>query len=399
MSTLLADREAAIANPQRATKLSRELLERHAEDNERRGALHQDVVEALREQNLFALFIPAELGGRGADPITALQTVEEIAYADAPTAWVMMAAMVATGSAAAYLSDAAVAEIFGAGKHPAIAGQGIPNGRATRVAGGYRLSGDWSYGSGIKHADYIHTGAMVYENGTLCMTADGPEARIFIVPADQVQLGDNWDALGLRATGSIDYSIRDLFVPEMYSHPTNTHSNRRGNIFGLGIMGMGAIGHTGLALGIGRRTLDELAALVRQKAARPGTVADSESFQEHFGDAEAKLRAARALVYETWRDIWASVSKGNSLTTRQITLYRLALNYTTSAVAGIVTFAYKTAGGVSLRSGILQRLFRDMHGATQHVTVSPAVLRDAGRELAGLAPGKAWGFLGLVDAA
>ena len=399
MSALMAERITNIQAAPDEPRSMRGLLELHAADNERLGALHPDVVRALREQNLFGSFIPEALGGRGADPVTAIETVEEVAYADAPTAWVMMAAMVGTGSAAAYLPEPAVAALFGPGKRPIMAGQGIPNGRATPVAGGYMLSGDWSYGSGIKHADYVHTGGIVFENGAPRMTAHGPEARIFILPAEQVQLGENWDVLGLRATGSIDYKVRDVFVPDTHSHPTTSHSNERGNIFGLGIMGMGAIGHTGLALGIARRALDELAALARQKAARPGSIADSESFQENFGAAEAKLRAARALVYETWRDIWADVSRGESLTTRQITLYRLVLNYTTSAAADITTFAYKAAGGISLRYGILQRLFRDMHGATQHITVSPAVLRDAGKELAGLAKDQAWGFLGLVDAA
>ena len=398
MTTMMAERPLANDAPPELGPAVLGLFQSHAEDNERRGALHPDVVAALRAHNLFGLFIPKALGGRGASPVEALEIIETLSYADAATAWVTFAAATGTG-ASAYLCDETVAALFGIDKRPVIAGQGIPNGRATRVDGGYRLSGDWSYGSGIKHADYVHTGAIVYENGAPVVTADGPEMRIFVMPAAQVQLGDNWDVLGLRATGSVDYAVRDLFVPEAYTHPTKSHSNKRGNIFALGIMGMGAIGHTAFALGMGRRILDELAALMRQKAAKPGSAAASESFQENFGAAEAKLRAARALAFDTWNEIWASVGRGGAMTTRQITLYRLALNYATSSTGDIAAFAYKAAGGVSLRSGILQRLFRDMHAATQHVTVSPGILRDAGKELAGLAPGQVWGFIGLVDAA
>jgi hypothetical protein len=60
-------------------------------------------------------------------------------------------------------------------------------------------------------------------------------------------------------------------------------------------------------------------------------------------------------------------------------------------------FVYRTAGTLALRSGTIQRLFRDMHAGTQHIVAAPPVMRAAGRELAGLAEGKTWLFLDLVD--
>jgi alkylation response protein AidB-like acyl-CoA dehydrogenase len=160
---------------------------------------------------------------------------------------------------------------------------------------------------------------------------------------------------------------------------------------------MSSICHSGFTIGLGRRILDELAAIAQVKSGRLGPLAGSESFLENLGAAEAKLRAARALVFETWRGIEETLYRGQPLSTRQGTLHRLALNHVTWTIAEVCQFAYFAAGGVSLRESTLQRCFRDMHGATQHITSSAPILRDCGRELAGLAKDKIWGFTVLMD--
>ena len=121
-------------------------------------------------------------------------------------------------------------------------------------------------------------------------------------------------------------------------------------------------------------------------------------FQQQFAEAEAKFRAARALCYETWQDVSETISRSEPVARRQFTLTRLALNHVTTVVADICTFAHKTGGGVSLRSGVLQRCFRDMFAATQHRIVSDIMLRECGRELLGTADDKLWSTRGLVDA-
>ena len=160
---------------------------------------------------------------------------------------------------------------------------------------------------------------------------------------------------------------------------------------------MSSIGHTGFTLGVGRRILDEIAVIAGTKAGRFGRLGDSESFLEKFGAAEARFRAARALVFETWHGIEKTLYRGDSLSTRENTLHRLALNHITWTTAELASFSYFAAGGIALRDGALQRFFRDMHAAAQHATSAPPILRDCGRELAGLAPDKVWGFSTLVN--
>jgi alkylation response protein AidB-like acyl-CoA dehydrogenase len=377
------------------------LVRANAAAAEESGELTHEVVEAFHEAELWGLGAPRAVGGLEADPVDALQVIEEVSYADGSTGWVLMAAMLAVGTGGAYLGDGAVERIFPGGRVPVIEGQGTPNGKAVVDDGGYILSGSWSYGSGLKHASWVHTGAMVYErDGSPRLLPGGArEGRIFVLPREQVDYGGNWDVLGLRATGSIDYSIESTFVPDEFTHIFTTETPLRGGpLYTIGIPGFGGIAHSGFALGVGRRVLDDLAALVQDGVARPGQLADSEYFQTEFGATEATYRAARAFVYETWLDIEATLERGDLPSTRQKTLIRLALNHLTSAVAQVCRFVYAAGGGLSLRESSIQRYFRDMHAGTQHGSVAQAVLRQCGRELAGLAEGQVWRFRDLVDA-
>jgi alkylation response protein AidB-like acyl-CoA dehydrogenase len=370
--------------------------------NEAGGRLTDATVAALNDSGLLGMWIPQSLGGTEAGPVEGLEIIEAVSYADGSTGWVLMATQVAMGSAAAYLDPAVARKIFD-GRFPIVAGQGAAIGRAEPVADGYRLSGHWSYGSGVNHAEYLHTGAVIHENGTprLLPGSAVPDVRIFIVPIGEAELLGNWDVLGLKATGSIDYTLTDVFVPEAWTHPQQTAVPRSGgSLYRLGIAGISAICHTGFTLGVGRRMLDELAALARAESGRPSLLplrGGGESFHEQFGLAEAKLRAARAFAFETWNDVKATLDAGGDASVRQGTLFRLALNHVTVAVAEVTSFAYLYGGGVALRPGILQRCFCDMHAATQHITTGKKLLQECARELLAIAPGKIWGNRGLID--
>ena len=369
--------------------------------NEALGRLGDDTVKLMREAGFFSLMIPASLGGADATPTEALQVLEQLAYADGSAGWVAMAAGCCTGMAAGYLSDAGIEAIFAKG-HPIIAGQGAGNGRAVVDGNGYRVSGHWSYGSGTLHADYFHSGAIVVKDGQPMMAPNGHPLHVTtLVPKDEVEVAGNWDVMGLKATGSVDYEIRDVFIPAEYCHPPDsTDALRGGCLFRTGIIGLTAIGHTGFTLGIARRALDEIAAFARKRPPGRGhipSIADTGTFHEAYATAEAKARATRAFVFETWHDIEETLARGDKMSTRQITLLRLALNYITTATVEIVDFAYKAGGGTALRASAIQRCFRDMHAGTQHFSTRDAVLRDCGRELAGLAEGQEWNIVGLID--
>ena len=208
---------------------------------------------------------------------------------------------------------------------------------------------------------------------------------------------DNWDVIGLRGTGSIDYTMRDVFVPEGYSHFAVAHSARGGSLYHLGIIGFATICHSGWALGVGRRLLDELAPpwLGRRPdgQVRCPTATLPRRLRPGGGDLPSRPRAR-----STRRGATCSTTRQRrAASVRQHTLIRLALTHVTQALHDVANFVYLSAGTTSLRRGTIQRLLRDVHAGTQHVTSSPPVVQTCGA-LAGLAPNASWRFLELIDA-
>jgi alkylation response protein AidB-like acyl-CoA dehydrogenase len=385
-----ATRATSIAStlPERARQIAR-LADEHAAYGDEHGELAEPVVEALHREGMLGMWVPKSVsGGAELDPVSSIEVIENLSYGDPSAGWVLMAAALAIGTGAAYLEDDAVATLFGGKRLPVIAGQGTRPGRAVRKDGGFLLSGSWSFASGIKHGTHIHTLGIIEET---------QEPRIFVLPVDQAELIENWDVMGLRATGSIDYKIENVYVPETFTHFAVTETPKRGgNLYRIGIIGFAMLAHSGWACGIGRRMLDELAALVRERGGLSGPQGGSASFQEQYAKAEARYRSARAFVFESWREATGILERGDSLSVRQHSLLRLAMANVTWSSHDVAEFVYKAAGTLGLRSGTIQRLFRDMHAGIQHVTSSPPVYQAIGRELAGLADDQQWVFLNLV---
>jgi alkylation response protein AidB-like acyl-CoA dehydrogenase len=375
------------------------VAEAEAAESERGRRLTDAVVEALRKERLYALMVPAALGGDESDLVTALRVSRELARADGSTGWCFMAQMLWSAAVGAYAGDSAVAEIFGNGPDVVIAGQGMPNGTAESVPGGYRVKGRWSYGSGISHAQFIQCGCVATVDGRPQLKPNGgPRILVCCLRPDQVRIGDNWHVIGLRGTGSYDYVIDDVFVPQDYSYwGEEIHPKRGGAIHTLGLKTTTALGHTAFALGIARRAMDELIALVRQRRPSPyGTLGDSASFRQEFAIAEAKLRSVDAFCTNAWGEMQRLLDAGEAPDMRQVALVRLGTRYAHEVATDVVSFAYKAAGGASLRESTLQRCFRDLHAATQHVLVSHQIAQAAGEVLLGIADPRAhWGYFGL----
>jgi alkylation response protein AidB-like acyl-CoA dehydrogenase len=376
-----------IGLPERA-KIVAGIASEYSAQSEALGQLADPVVAALHENELFGMWVPKSVGGAELDPVDSLEVIENLAYGDPSTGWVLMAAALANGTGAAYLEKSAVDELFAEGRSPVIAGQGTRPGNAVPHNGGYKLSGSWSFASGIKHGTHIHTLGIIETTG---------EPRIFVLPVEEANLIDNWDVMGLRATGSIDYTIDDAYVPEGYTHFSATDVPKQGEyLYRVGIVGFAGMCHSGWACGIGRRALDELAANVRERGGLKNPQGASDAFQQGFAKAEGTYRAARALVYETWNDVQETLKQGTELSTRQQTLIRLAMSHVTWASHEVVSWVYQSSGTNALRNSTIQRLFRDMHAGTQHLVASPPVKGAIGRELAGLPENGHWQFVDYV---
>ena len=376
------------------------LIEGDAAEAEKLTHMTDKVVAAMQEGGLYKLLWPRVLGGAQLPYAQAMEVIERLSYYDGASGWCAMVGNVTGGDVAAFLPDQGIQETYAKTPNLMLAGQGAPSGRARRVDGGYMISGNWNYGSGIYHADLIHSGCIVMDGDIPVMLPGGvPEIVLCHFPKKEVEIKHNWHVLGLKGTGSYDYCATDLFVPEHMCFSFTDHEPKRGGIqYSPGLVGVTAWGHTSWALGVVRRALDELAQLSTHKANAFGVMGDFPGFQEHYARAEAKYRAARAFCYEAWRDIDESFVRKEHATTKQIALVRLATRHIHDVGSEVTRFTHVRGGGVSLRDSVMQRCFRDMHAGTQHLVLSDQIMQGCGKVLSGRASKKAhWHILGLLE--
>lgn len=368
------------------------VLREQAEKGEALRRPTDEVARALLASGVVRISIPRELGGYEFSPSQIVRIIERLSYHEASVGWTVMALQMITGSTGAYLGREAAEDLYAdvpAGRHAVIAGQGTRFGEAVRVDGGYRISGHWSFASGIPLATHVHTGALCAATG---------QALICTFPKAQARMVDNWDVLGLRATHSIDYVCEDVFVPETHVYEAATTNPLHGGAFyRLGVVNLANMCHTGWALGVGRRLLDELKDVVANKTGTHNTSVDTGYFHAAFALAEARFRAAHTWAMEVWADNEATLDHGENLSMEQETLTRLVLNNTTWSVQEVGQTVHQWAATTAIRRGDLQRYLRDLNTGTQHITSGPVVLQNCGRWLAGLAPGSRWEFLDLVS--
>ncbi len=378
------------------------LIQAEADEAESQYHLTDKVVNASRKAGLYAMCTPKALGGSELPWVEAMEIAEMVAHADGSAGWCLMVAGVMGSNAGAFLPAAGAKKMFPRGADVTVAGQGVPNGKAWKVDGGYKIQGHWSYGSTIWHAEWIHSGCFLMEGDQMKMVDGHPVVVLCHHPRDTITLKGNWDVLGLRGSGSFDYTLKggkELFVPDDTCFMFDNPPVQRGGIQYMGgLPVMTSWGHTSWALGVGRRVLDELAKLALVRVDAFGRMHDSASFKQKYAEAEAKYRAARALVYNSWTDLCENYAKNKPGTVEQVALIRLAMRHLHDVVSEIATFAHKAARGVAIRPSLLQRAYRDTHTGTQHILLADEIAQECGRVLMGATSKKAeWTVFGVAD--
>jgi alkylation response protein AidB-like acyl-CoA dehydrogenase len=358
----------------------RPLILEHADASEKAGRIAPAVIEALTSAGVFHMLVPSALGGSEVHPRELVAILEELAQADASTAWVAMIGST-SGLTAAYMPESAAREIFGDGPGVVVAGVVAPKGKATPVNGGYRVSGDWSFASACQHSRWIGLSCLVEKDGA-------PAAWYATLPMSEIEIHDTWDVAGLRATGSHDVSARDVFVPESRGFFFLTgRPQYPGQLYRFSMRGLLAAAVASVALGIGRAALDDLRAIAGAKtpAGRTKPLVESPGVQVEYAEAEAALQSGRAFLIEGIDKVCQTLERGESPTDEQRALVRLGATAAAQGAVQAVDAAYSLAGGTSIYAkSPLQRRFRDMHTLTQHFMIGKASLEAAGRALLGL---------------
>jgi indole-3-acetate monooxygenase len=359
------------------------IIDAEADTMEAECTITPAVVSAIADNGLFWLLVPRELGGAGQGIVTSLKVVEELARADGSTGWAFMANAFSTGIAVGFMTAEGVHDIFGGAEKGITAGMILPTGKGVRVEGGYRVNGNYAFASGSNHASWIGAGFVVHDDdGNAETSADGqPVCRVAFVPRDEVTFLGGWDVMGMEATGSYNYRVEDLFVPEAHTMDTfSTVPVRDEPVYKLGLLGIGVGGHAPVALGIAQRSLEEIARIASTKS-RPGypsVIGDSDMFRREFATNEALLQAARRYVYDAHADAEATAEAGAEITAEQRARLRQVTSWVQRVAQDIVTFAYNWGGSSSIRNpSVLGRCLRDISVGAQHLLVEPMTLVDA----------------------
>ncbi len=369
----------------KARQLAPEFAKRSAEFEQLRR-VPADVSQQMAAAGFYRMLIPETLGGLEVSPIEAVEVFEALAIGDSSCAWVSFIGAT-SGTVLVRIPEPSARKIF-ATPTTMIAGVFAPNGRAEAVDGGFRVNGRWQWGSGTENADWVLGGCQLIDGGEVLTTKGGaPRSHMMLFPAKDVEFLDTWHVSGLRGTGSTDFQVTDLFVPAAHAVGYQVTSNPERPLYQFPQFTLLALGIAAVALGTARGAIDELVTVATKKvrAGSTASIASRSHAQMEVAQAEATLRAARAFFYEALAKAWDKALAGSPVPVDERRDLRLATTHVVQSAVKVVDAMYTLAGGTSVyESSRLQRQFRDVHVATQHIMVAPSTLETVGRLYLGL---------------
>jgi alkylation response protein AidB-like acyl-CoA dehydrogenase len=360
----------------------RPLIAREADEIERTRRLTPPVVSALIENGLYRALLPQSIGGAEAPPEIFMQMLEEVAKADASTAWCLGQCSVCAMTAA-YLDQDVAREIFG-GPDSILAWGAIAH-EVHVVPGGFRITARWDFASGSRQANWLGAHVQVVEtDGTKRLKPNGtPEIRTIVFPATSATMYDVWDVIGLSGTGTDSYSVENLFIPEKFTALRDdfTALREKGPLYGITTYTMFGLGFAAISLGVARATLDAAIELARGKASVGiKAMRENNAVQGSIGRTEGNLRAARAYLYATAAEAWRDLTNTGKLNEEHRTALRLASTWTIHQSSQVVDAAYHMAGATAVfRANKFERRFRDMHAIAQQIQARDTHYEDVGK--------------------
>ncbi|HJS85543.1 MAG TPA: acyl-CoA dehydrogenase family protein, partial [Acetobacteraceae bacterium] len=333
------------------------------------------------------MFLPRSMGGPELPRLTAFRAIEELSKADGSVGWCVMIATVAS-LFAGWLDTDVGRSIAGTPANLRLAGSLRSQGVARPVGGGYRVSGRWDFASGVNHANWLFCTCKIVDGETPAMTSAGaPLTRSMWIPASKARIEDTWSVVGLRGTGSHDFVIDDVFVPNAYTSSLAEPPRQGGDLYHPRLAFVTIFSaNVANALGIARAAIDAFIELARSgSASSPVPLRERPLVQTRVGEAEAILGAARAFVLDAVGAACEAM-RGQDPSVA-IARARLAITHAVHEAVRAVDLVFHAAGtlGIYTRNP-LERCFRDIHVAVHHNAGFPVHYESAGKVFLGLRP-------------
>jgi indole-3-acetate monooxygenase len=367
------------------------LLDASSDAHERARELCPEVLAALHARDMFRLLLPRGIGGGDISLLDFSRICEALAIGDPSTAWCINQGNVSALTASTYIAPAVATELFG-DRYAALA-WGARHGKthAIKVPGGYRVSGSWDFASGSRHATLLGAHLPVAEaDGTPAKDATGRGYDVTVLfPKEAARIIGDWNSMGLRGTGSDTYELRDLFVPTSHACVRDRFELRQDlrPITAVTSHLCYAIGFSSTALGTAQGMLNRYVGLARGKQARAGAqpMAENDAVQREIGELTATLRAMRAYLHATIREVIAETEANDGLSMDTRMALRLATTHVMRQVTEVSVACYRGAGTTAvLEANPFERRFRDALCISQHLQATPWHLEMVGRHLLGV---------------
>jgi alkylation response protein AidB-like acyl-CoA dehydrogenase len=376
----------------------RPILRGYVEEIEREQRLPRALVERLRSAGFYRMVIPRSLGGLQVDPLTFLRVVEVLAEGAGSVGWNVcnnsIGQLVTLG-----LPDDGVQEVHGQGTPSIIAGTAVQGGgQAVPVDGGYRVSGHWTFGSGCQESAWMLGSFQILDDGQPRRRPDGGSLYWRgVFPRSEAKVVDgSWDVAGLRGTGSFDWKVQNVFLPERRTMvhagvPLDNQWDRwPGITYALPSQAWVGPHHSSVITGIARAGIDALIALAVEKTprGRTGMLCENPQVQDAVGRADAILNAGRIYRSAMIAELWKTIASGNETTLEQRARCRLASTYAADSAREAMDLVYRHGGSTSFkRESRLAECWRDLHVVGQTVTIAPEWYPIGGRVYLGMDPG------------
>jgi indole-3-acetate monooxygenase len=364
------------------------LIRRHAATSESQREMAPEVMSALVDAGVFRMWIPREYGGQEANPNDALDVIEEFARIDGSAGWVV-SNCVTVAVFHQFLPSVTVKELLG---DPATipCGSFWPPGTAKAAGDAYVISGNWSFGSAAKYATSLMVlNVLTDSDGPVLSDAGGPVNVVTFIDRSDVTFLDTWHTLGLRATGSTNFSVDALRVPADRSFVLGRWETTEGPfaspLYRMGLI-IDAVRIARVGVGIAQGALDDFIDLATSKtpAYTARLTADRETVQDRVARAQALIQAARSTLRAAVGEGWEAVQAGPRITGQACVPMGLAAAFALDASVQAVDLLYESGGSTSFRDDCpLQRRFRDLQTLRQNTITSWSRYESFGKLILG----------------
>ena len=352
--------------------------------------LPHPIVDALHQGGLFRMLLPCSIGGEELPLVGYVQAIEEIAKADASAAW-CVAQICGASTIAASLDREVAREIFAPGALLAV-GPPHASGKAIAMPGGYRISGNWQFASGSRHAAWMAAHCPVFEaDGTPRRHESGaPVERTLIFPKSEATIADVWRVIGLKGTGSDSYSAADLFVPVQRTTASfgrdPAEKRERGPLYRFTTFQLHGASFAAIAIGLAQASLDAFVELAQGKTPYGAkyVLRDNNVVQSQIGMAQTQLLGARVFLLHALGEMHEAARAGGFTVEQRVRLRMASCN---GSLIGrqVVDACYHGAGATAIfESNPFERRFRDVHTVSQQVQSHAALFEAIGQYYLGL---------------